>query len=55
MDDAPFQIEGSEEDGCVWICSPQGRSDWCHNLGPVEQVAEAWSQWLGSIDHEERL
>ena len=39
MDDEPdqealFEIEGPDEDGCVWICSAAGRDDWCQNLGP---------------------
>lgn len=55
MDDAPFAIEGPDGDGFVWICSSEGRSDWCHNLGPADQAAEIMSQWLASIDYEERL
>ena len=39
MDDKPdqealFEIEGPDEDGCVWICPAAGRDDWCQNLGP---------------------
>ena len=52
--DALFEIEGPDEDGCVWICSTQGRADWCQNLGPTDKVAEALSQWLGSIDYGEK-
>ena len=48
--DALFQIEGPDEDGCVWACSPEGRYVWCQNLGPTEKVVEVLSQWLGSID-----
>jgi hypothetical protein len=51
--EALFQIEGPDEDGCVWICSAEGRDVWCQNLGPREQVAEVLSQWLGSLDHHE--
>ena len=59
MDDEPeqqalFQIEGPDEDGCVWICSAEGRDVWCQNLGPAERVVEVLSQWLGSIDAGER-
>lgn len=50
---ALFQIEGPDEDGCVWICSAEGRSVWCENLGPKAKVAEALSQWLASIDQDE--
>jgi len=31
-EDALFQIEVPDEDGCVWACSLKGRSIWCHNL-----------------------
>jgi hypothetical protein len=48
--ETPFQIEGPDEDGCVWVCSPNGRDVWCQNLGLKEKVAEVLGQWLGSID-----
>ena len=50
---ALYQIEGPDEDGCVWACSPAGRDVWCQNLGPTQKVAEVLSQWLGSIDYDE--
>ena len=50
---ALFEIEGPDEDGCVWICSAAGRADWCQNLGPRDKVAEVLSEWLGSIDFSE--
>jgi hypothetical protein len=55
MDDEPeqealFQVEGPDEDGCVWICSPAGPDVWCQNLGPKDKAAEVMSRWLGSID-----
>ncbi len=50
---ALFEIEGPDDDGCVWICSVNRRDDWCRNLGPSERVAEVLSQWLGSIDYGE--
>ena len=45
MDEDPeqqalFQLEGPDEDGCVWPCSPDGRDIWYQNLGPTEKVAE---------------
>jgi hypothetical protein len=49
--DARFQIEGPDEDGCVWACSTEGREDWCRNLGPADMAAEVISRWLGSIDY----
>lgn len=51
--DALFQIEGPDEDGCVWVCSAEGRDVWCQNLGPRDKVAEVLSQWLGSVDYDE--
>jgi hypothetical protein len=45
-----FVIEGPDRHGFVWIVSGKGRGDWCHNLGPTNQVAEALWQWLGTID-----
>jgi hypothetical protein len=50
---ALFQIEGPDEDGCVWACSPDGRDVWCQNLGPTQKVAEVISRWLGSIERDE--
>lgn len=35
--DKLFKMEGPDEDGCVWICSSNGRGDWCHNLGPEDK------------------
>ncbi len=54
MDEGPdqealFNIEGADEDGCVWICSAKA-GDWCHNMGPADKVAEVLSEWLSSID-----
>lgn len=59
MDDEPeqgalFQMEGPDEDGCVWACSPEGRDIWCQNLGPQEKVVEEIERWLASIHWEER-
>ena len=53
--DALFEIEGPDEDGCVWICSTAGRDDWCQNFGPRDKVAEVLSQWLGPIDYQEQV
>jgi hypothetical protein len=53
--DALFQIEGPDEDGCVWICSAGGPEVWCQNLGPAAKVAEVLSGWLGSIDYGENI
>lgn len=54
--DALFEIEGPDEDGCVWICSVKPTDDkdwWCQNLGPRDKVTEVLTQWLGSINHGE--
>lgn len=51
--DALFQIEGPDEDGCVWICAPTGRDVWCRNVGPRDNMAEIVSQRLGQIEYQE--
>jgi hypothetical protein len=52
--EALFDIEGPDEDGCVWMCSPGGRRDiWCQNLGPAPAVMEKLSQWMASQDDGE--
>jgi hypothetical protein len=51
---ALFQIEGPDEDGCVWICSAEGRKVWCQNLGPFEPAAAVIAKWLAANDYEER-
>ena len=53
--EALFQIEGPDEDGCVWVCSTEGRDVWCANLGPCRKVAEVMSQWLASLDQDENF
>jgi hypothetical protein len=53
--EALFELQGPDEDGCVWACSSEGRDVWCQNLGPVGKVAEVMSQWLASIDHDEKF
>lgn len=58
MDDEPeqgalFQIEGPDEDGCVWICSTEGRGHWCYNLGPRDAAVEVLSQWLAEQDADQ--
>lgn len=52
-----FEIEGPDEQGdvSIWIWSFDGRQRTCFNLGPADQAAEAFSQWLGSIDFQERF
>jgi hypothetical protein len=49
-----FEIQGPDEDGCVWICSPEGREVWCQNLGPYEKAAEVMASWLAATDYGER-
>lgn len=52
--EAIFDIEGPDEDGCVWICAAGGRRDlWCHNLGRAEKVTEKLSQWMAEQDDAE--
>jgi len=51
--EALFYIEGPDERGCVWIHGANSNDQWTQNLGPCRKVAEALSQWLGSIDFDE--
>jgi hypothetical protein len=53
VQEALFQLEGPDEDGCVWACSPDDRDIWCQNLGPTKKVAEVFSQWLAAQDCDE--
>ncbi|MEA1073307.1 hypothetical protein SH584_04170 [Sphingomonas sp. LY29] len=60
MEDQPeqealFQIEGPDEDGCVWACSPAGRDVWCRNLGPKDKVIAVLTQWLEDVDASENF
>ena len=41
-----FEIDGPDEEGNVWIVSPEGRNVWCHNLGQQDMVAEVMSDGL---------
>lgn len=51
---ALFQIEGPDEDGCVWICSTiDAKDQWCQNLGPFESAAQAMVEWLERNDYGE--
>ena len=52
--DALFYIEGPDERGCVWMHGTTFADPWAQNLGPRDQVAEVLSQWLASIDEDER-
>ena len=52
---ALFELQGPDEDGCVWMCSPEGRDVWCVNLGPRGPVAEKFVEWLSGQDYGERL
>jgi hypothetical protein len=59
MDDEPeqealFYIEGPDERGSVWIHGTNFAYPWSQNLGPADCVAEVLSQWLGSMDYDER-
>jgi|GEM_PF-2746752 len=51
---ALFAIEGPDDDGCVWICSSEGRDVGCQNLGPRDAAAEKLVEWLASIDYGEK-
>ena len=51
--DADFVFLPIDENGHVWICSPEGRDVWCKNLGPYEAVATRMADWLGEQDFGE--
>ena len=50
---ALFRIEGPDEDGCVWLCSVDGKDVWCQNLGPFRPAAEVMAEWLEANDYGE--
>ena len=52
---ALFRIEGPDEDGCVWICSAEGREVWCQNLGPEGPTAAVMADWLAANDFGEKM
>lgn len=51
--EALFVIEGPDEDGCVWLCSAEGRDTWCANLGPNEKAIELFSAWLAQTNQQD--
>jgi hypothetical protein len=51
--EALFEIEGPDEDSCVWLVSGKGEGAVVVNLGPREAVAEKLAQWLTEIDFGE--
>jgi len=51
--DSLFEIDGPDEEGNVWIVSPEGRNVWSRNLGPQDKVVEVMSDWLAQITHGE--
>lgn len=53
-DDRQFDLEGPDDNGDVFVCSPEGRDVWCHNLGPWQDAAEIMCEWLGSVEYLER-
>jgi hypothetical protein len=51
---ALFEIEGPDDDSCVWLASGKGEGAVVVNLGPRDAVAEKMTQWLSAIDFGER-
>lgn len=51
---ALFEIEGPDDDSCVWLVSGTGEDAVVVNLGPRNAVAEKMAQWLCEIDFGER-
>ena len=52
--EALFEIEGPDEDACVWLVSGTGENQVVVNLGPREKVAEKLADWLAEIDFGEQ-
>ena len=50
---ALFEMEGPDEDACVWLVSGRGPEAIVVNLGPREAVANKMTEWLASIDFGE--
>ena len=50
---ALFEIEGPDEDSCVWLVSGVGEDAVVVNLGPRAAVAEKLAQWLAERDFGE--
>lgn len=49
----PFNIEGPDDKGNVWLYHPAYHAEVRQYLGHKDQVAEILSQWLGSIDYDD--
>ena len=49
---APYQIEGPDEQGFMWLCSPGAPVGKRQNLGPAAIVGSAMSR-LGLLDHDD--
>lgn len=51
VQEALFDIEGPDEDGCVWLCDENGHR--CHNLGPTDKVVAVMEKWLAAVQRPE--
>ena len=51
---ALFEIEGPDEDSCVWLVSGEGEEAVVVNLGPRPAVADKLAEWLASIGHQRK-
>ena len=52
--EALFELQGPDGDGCVWACSPPGRDVWCQNLGSADKVVDVMARWIESVAYDER-
>jgi hypothetical protein len=50
---ALFQIEGPDEEACVWLVAGAGESALVLNLGARDAVAEKLAHWLVEIGYRE--
>lgn len=55
MESTSFEIQGPDDVGCAWICSPPGDDAWRHNLGQAGIVADAMARWLQENDFGDRI
>jgi hypothetical protein len=51
--DAIFEMEGPDEDSCVWLLYSTDADAVVVNLGPTDAIAPKLTQWLAEIDFSE--
>jgi hypothetical protein len=51
--DAIFEMEGADEDSCVWLLYSTDADAVVVNLRPTDAIAPKLTQWLAEIDFSE--